>query len=391
MRLLILNYEYPPIGGGAGNAAWFLCREWGRQGHYVDIVTTWFAGLDETSKESERITVHRVKSLRKKNEQSNPVEMLSYVLKGYGRAYDLLKDNQYNRIIAFFSIPSGIIAYRLWKRKGIPYIVLLRGGDVPGFLPGQLGLFHWITLPFTKKIWRRAGCVIANSTGLAGLAAKTARKIDVLVDIVPNGVDTDFFSPAPYFPAGPFTFLFVGRFSVQKNILVLLDQFEKYVGHSGGRLLLVGDGPKKKDIERRVASSPVLIHSVTLYPWCSKEALLRFYQLAHCFVNPSLYEGLPNALLEAMACGLPVIASNVGGNNELVKPAINGFLFDLSYPDSLGKSMQDIIGCGCVKVMGEASRRTAMECFSWAKSAAGIVNCMSISASSGSCLPEKKL
>jgi glycosyltransferase involved in cell wall biosynthesis len=379
MRLLVLNYEYPPIGGGAGNAAWFLCREWGRQGYRIDIVTAWFTGLGETTKESEQVTVHRVKSLRKKSEQSNPIEMMSYVLKGHDRARDLLRKDAYDHIIAFFSIPSGIIAYRLWKLTGIPYTLLLRGGDVPGFLPGQLGFFHWITLPLTKKIWRSARCIIANSTGLAGLADRTARTINVPVNVVPNGVDTEFFFPAPHLPAGTFTFLFVGRFSVQKNIMVLLDQFEKTVAHSGAQLLLIGDGPKKKDIERRVASSPALIHSVTLHPWCSKEVLLRFYQSAHCFLNPSLYEGLPNALLEAMACGLPVIASNVGGNNELVKPAVNGFLFDLSSPDSLGKAMQDIIRCGHGKVMGDASRQIAMEGFSWAKSAAGIVNHLSIS------------
>ena len=108
MRLLVLNYEYPPIGGGAGNATWFLCREWGRQGHCVDIITTWFAGLEETLKESELVTVYRVKSLRKKSEQSNPFEMMSYVLKGHARSLELLRKNRYDRIIAFFSIPSSL-------------------------------------------------------------------------------------------------------------------------------------------------------------------------------------------------------------------------------------------------------------------------------------------
>lgn len=373
MRILVLNYEYPPLGGGAGNATHFLCGEWGKCGITVDIVTTWFTGLKISEKESENVTVHRVHSLRKRAEQSNPLEMMSYVRKCFLKAKDLCSNNKYDRIISFFAIPTGLAAHRLSLYTGIPYIVLLRGGDVPGFLPKQLKFFHAVTWFWTKKIWRRAERVIANSVGLQKLAQKTGSRIGVSVEMIPNGVDTEFFKPVQLPGTQPYTFLFVGRFSEQKNIFYLLDQFEKVMIDRNIKLILVGDGPEKRNIEKKVSSSDVLRGSVTLHPWSTKEKLLGYYQSAHCFVNPSLYEGLPNTVLEALACGLPVIASDIGGNNELVIHGENGFLFSLNELDCLKNVIEKIIGITAINNMGTFSRNSIVDRFSWMSAAKQIL------------------
>jgi glycosyltransferase involved in cell wall biosynthesis len=311
--ILVLNYEYPPLGGGAGNATHFLCREWSKMDLGIDVVTTWFPGLDEIEKTSDRTTIYRVRSRRKRMEQSNPLEMLDYMVRGYRKARDLCRRRSYDLTVSFFALPSGWIAYRLFRRAKLPYIVLLRGGDVPGFLPDQLALFHRWTLPLTDRIWKGAGRIIANSAGLRALAMETGRRLGISVDMVPNGVDADFFQPGDRRNHGkPFTFLFVGRFIVQKRLLSLIEQFEKHIAPHGAVLALVGDGPEKGSLVNRIRSSRLLSSTVTLHPWSDKEALLAFYQNAHCLVHPSSQEGLPNTLLEAMACGLPVIASNIG-------------------------------------------------------------------------------
>ena len=186
MRFLVLNYEYPPLGGGAGNATYFLCREWARMGIVTDIVTTWFPGLDQETCESALVTVHRVRSRRKKAAQSNAVEMLSYVAQGYLKARVLCERHAYDRVVSFFAIPCGMIALRLNQKLAIPYAVLLRGGDVPGFLPRELAFYHRLTMPLTRRIWRNADRVVANSRGLQELASVTGRRIGVTVDMVPN-------------------------------------------------------------------------------------------------------------------------------------------------------------------------------------------------------------
>jgi glycosyltransferase involved in cell wall biosynthesis len=365
MRLLVLNYEYPPLGGGAGNATYCLCKEWEKMGKRIDIVTTWFPGFDEVHKESETTTVYRVKSRRKRAEQSNPLEMLSYMIRGYGKAKALVGRFSYDLVIGFFSIPSGWIAYRLFRLYRLPYIILLRGGDVPGFLPRQLGFFHRVTMPLTKRIWRSAQSVIANSRGLKQLAEKTANRIGTAVEYVPNGVDADFYRPVSERSRSSPIFLFAGRFSAQKNLLSLLEQFEVSAAQEGARLQLVGGGPEEAAIDKAIARSSVLSSTVVRKPWCSKEDLRRHYQEAYCFVNPSLYEGLPNTLLEAMACGLPAIASDIGGNNELVVEGENGFLFKVSDPHGLGKCMREMMRLPAPEVFGRRSRERVLKEFSW--------------------------
>jgi glycosyltransferase involved in cell wall biosynthesis len=373
MRVLILNYEYPPLGGGAGNATYFLAREWGRKDIKVDVVTTWFSGLKDITYESDNITVYRVRSKRKKADRSNVLEMLSYVLLGQKKTNELCDKNKYDLIVSFFSIPSGIIARATKKRYRIPYIVLLRGGDVPGFLPRQLGWFHALTMPLTKGIWRDATRIIANSKSLRDLAMKTGSRIKRSVEMAPNGVDVDFFRPGTNRAEKPFIFIFAGRFVPQKNLPYLLRQFELTNKNGVARLILVGDGPERSAIAAQVLASKELEATVLLYPWSTKEDLLCMYQSSHCIVNPSLEEGMPNTLLEAMSCGLPAIASDIGGNNELVENGKNGYLFDLHDAYGLSKRMQDIMRGTDSDAMGAYSRALAVAKYAWAASAEQIL------------------
>ncbi|NLD95145.1 MAG: glycosyltransferase family 4 protein [Fibrobacter sp.] len=373
MRILVLNYEYPPLGGGAGNATYFLSREWGCMGIVTDIITTWFTGLDEITHESNNVTVYRVKSRRQKVSQSNPREMISYILKAYKKAKELLVANKYDLSIAFFSIPSGIISYRLHTRFKIPYYVLLRGGDVPGFLGKELERMHSLIMPITKLVWKHATRIIANSRQLADLADKTAVQLARKVEIIPNGVDTTQFFPDLSKHQSFFTFLFTGRFVRQKNVELLLQQFDKALQQCEARLILAGDGPMKETLVLICKLSPRLMHHVEIRHWVPKCDLLTLYQSAHCFINPSTDEGMPNTVLEAMACGLPVIASNIGGNNELVRHGKNGFLFNLSEPDALCNCIISMMTSQDYNQMSFFSCNYARNNYSWSETAAKIL------------------
>jgi glycosyltransferase involved in cell wall biosynthesis len=98
----------------------------------------------------------------------------------------------------------------------------------------------------------------------------------------------------------------------------------------------------------------------------SPVTLRHVYQSADCLVNASQYEGMPNIILEAMACGLPVIASRVPGNDELVRNGATGFLFDLQEPDSLMKAIGQLMNDRdlCAR-LGAAARNRVTKNFSW--------------------------
>jgi glycosyltransferase involved in cell wall biosynthesis len=145
--------------------------------------------------------------------------------------------------------------------------------------------------------------------------------------MIENGLDSALFKPE-HKRENPFRFLFVGRLHAIKNIQLLIVCFnELLIDFPDIELHIYGEGPEKANL-MALAMHYGLATSVLFFDWVKKEKLPEVYNAAHCFINPSLNEGLPNTVMEAMACALPVIASNVVGNNNLIAHKENGLLFE---------------------------------------------------------------
>jgi len=311
MRILLINYEYPPLGGGAGNATRNMAREMAALGHTVFVMTARFADLphEETV---DGYTVIRIPSRRRAKDRSNVIEMLSFLLSSLWAVIAWRRRIRADACIAYFGIPGAPAAWVQRILFGVPYIVSLRGGDVPGFQPYDLKNFHRLTKPIIQFLWWQSKSVVANSKGLATLAQKSApnRKIH----IIPNGVDTTFFSPVEKDFQG--RLLFVGRVSQQKGLTYLLQAIAQS-DTKPTRLTIVGDGPLRSPLENE-ARSLGLEDIVHLHGWADRTDLPAIYQNHDIFVLPSLDEGMPNVILEAMASGLPIICTAIAGNEELV-------------------------------------------------------------------------
>lgn len=367
MKLLLVNYEFPPLGAGAATATYHVGKELVLMGHDVTVLTSSHRTLPRFE-DVEGMKVHRIPGLRKKTSQSNMVEMLSFVVSALFRMPSILRSCRIEKVMVFFSFPCGPLG--LWGKilSGVPYLVLLRGGDVPGTEPG-LHKIHALLTPVRRLVYGQSRRVIANSPGLKALAEK-ADPVDVAM--VPNGVDTDFYSPSEKTSLNkPFQFLFTGRFSEQKNLFFLLDALAKFKTRSKSDFLLhmAGDGPlKSKLVDYAVELG--MNHGIVWHGWCGKNKLRDLYRQSDCLVNPSLYEGMPNVVLEAMACGLPVIASRVPGNDTLVKDGKTGFLFDLSDGEGLARALEQVLRDDrrC-RSMGESARKSVLERHSWTRAA----------------------
>jgi glycosyltransferase involved in cell wall biosynthesis len=363
VKFLLVNHEYPPVGGGAATASCAIAHNLSALGHDVVVLTASYAGLPYRGKEK-AVEIHRIRCLRKQADRSSLFEMMTFMIAALLSLPFVLAKHRPDAILIFFLLPSGPIGAIAKLFFGLPYVVSLRGGDVPG-LVSQLNLIHKTVAPLRRFVLKHARAVVANSDGLRKLSEAADR---YPIRVIPNGVDADFFRPdGAGFRRdrshGPLRILFVGRFQEQKNLPFLLRQFARLpLGRF--ELHLVGDGPQKKTL-RDLAKQLGLEGSIVWHGWLPRAALPQVYQSADCLVNPSLYEGMPNVVLEAMACGLPVVASKVAGNDALVLDGETGFLFELEEPAGLIFALMQLYDVDLRLRMGTCGRARAEEFFSW--------------------------
>lgn len=364
-RTLIVNYEFPPIGGGAGTATFNIARELVRLGAEVQVLTAGYGDLPAMER-IDGVVVRRIPTLRRRKDRSNVLEMMIFMIAGMLWAVPIARRFRPAAVITFFGIPCGPIGYVLKKLLRIPYIVSLRGGDVPGYLPANLSTYHRLTAPISRIVWGAAAAIIANSDGLANLARTFMRECPI--GVINNGVDTQVFSPGKdTMSASIIRVLTVGRLHHQKAIDVLLRAFAELPDQirSGSELLIVGDGPERHNLAA-LAAGLGIGEKVHFLGWVDRNNLPKIYRSAEIFAFPSRDEGMPNAVLEAMASGLPVIASSVSGIAELVTPDVTGLIIPIEDQAALAQALEKLISDGHQREeMGKAGRDKVETAFSW--------------------------
>lgn len=357
MRVLFFNYEYPPIGGGGANANAYLFREFSQFPDLtVDCVTSAAGASGETVRLSENITLYRLPVGKRRLHFWTQVEIVRYLVAAHRQAARLLQDHRYDLCHAFFGFPSGMLAWL--RRCQLPYLISLRGSDVPGFNP-RFSTQYVVLKPLFRRIWGHAGSVVVNSQGLGVLARDFEPSLEY--PVIPNGIDTVEFSPGG--ADGGAHLLCVSRLVARKGVQHLLEAMPlvlRQVPHA--RLTIVGEGDLDGALRQRAAELG-LAERVTFLGRVPHERLPEIYRSADLFVQPSFYEGMSNTVLEAMACGLPIVATGEGGREELFDG--NAVLAPYGDPQVLADSLTGLLRSPeQLRSMGEASRRIALE-FSW--------------------------
>ena len=365
MRILMLNYEFPPIGGGGANANHYILKQFADDEDLsIDLVTSSKDGADRTDSFASNITLHRLNVRKKALHYWTQPEVLRWLWRARGYVKKSLDLSSYDVCHAIFGFPSGMIAYLI--RKRLPYIISLRGSDVPGF--NQRFSAQYVVLkPIFRRIWRKAAAVIANSEGLRDLALQTD---DVPIGVIPNGVDTEEFAPAEIFASPGPRLICVSRLIERKGIDFLIRAMPAVIeNHPQATLSIFGEGNIKEELEDLVRTLG-LADSVTLPGRVAHDELPARYADADVFVLPSKNEGMSNTVLEAVASGLPVVGTTVGGNNVLVEEGQNGFLVEPERADVLADAILKIAAdADGARAMGRRSREIA-ETMSWGSVAA---------------------
>ncbi len=337
MRILTVIYEFPPIGGGGGRAAYDICRELVSRGHDVTVLTAHMRGLPFQDSE-DGIHVVRISSLRKEPFRATFFTMLAYVLAGLWAGLRLIFIHRPDIIHTHFAVPSGALAWTLSMLTGIPYVLTAHLGDVPGGVPEKTGKwFRWLE-PLTKPIWRRATRVVAVSEFTRQLALK---HYAVNVQVIPNGADVLHLVPAELKLSNPPHLVFAGRFVYQKNPLAIIKVLSQ-LKDLDWFCSMLGDGPMFEEVKTEIAKQGMSDRFI-LPGWVTPQDVLDQFSKSDILFMPSFSEGLPVVGVQALAEGLAIVASRIGGFLDLVDNEQNGYLIEVQDVDAFSKALRGLI------------------------------------------------
>lgn len=351
----MLNYEFPPLGGGAANATYYILKEFSKfEDLEIDLVTS---SVDKSriEKFSKNIKIHYLDIGKKKKNlhYQSGKELLTYSWRAYWYSWKLKREKNFDLIHAFFGIPCGFLAMMLFK----PYIVSLRGSDVPFYNERFKTVDKFFFRFLSWIIWRFSKKVIANSKGLKELATRTS---NCNIGVIYNGIDILEFKPKKsYSTSKTLKIISVGRLIERKGFKYLLEALK---GLDNVSLSIVGGGPLREELSRMAEDLGV---DVKFYGEVSHDKMNSLYNKHDIFILPSLNEGMSNTVLEAMASGLPLVLSDVGGSRELVDG--NGFIVRKGYSNLIREKIERYLKDRSLVKKHSVRSRELAERMSWEK------------------------
>lgn len=360
MRILMVNCEYPPIGGGAAQANHQLLKQFAHQPDlYVDLLTSGIKSCPPIETFASNINIHRIPLKKKNLHYWRKLEVIRWIYQANRYYRQLITQNHYDLAHAFFAFPSGYPCYR--SADHLPYIVSLRGSDVPGYNV-RLGLDYLLLARLFRNIWNRADSVIANSIGLRDLAQKFTPNLEI--PVIPNGIDTEQYIPAPQHPFHrPIRALTVARLISRKRLDLLIST----LAHTNQlntpvHLTIAGQGNLLQTL-RKQADTLNVLEQITFLGRVPSEQMPAVYQQHDLFLMSSAHEGMSNAMLEAMASGLPIITTPCEGVTELITN--NGIIVNQPNPQAIAQAIVNLsTNEDLYRTMSQNARQHAAS-FSW--------------------------
>lgn len=241
-------------------------------------------------------------------------------------------------ILSFFAYPDGVASAMLARSLGLPVAIGCLGSDV------NVKSKRAIEGLFIRRAFAQAGRVLTVSAALAREVEALGVSGDRLA-IIPNGIDRDQFPAVTPVDArtrlgvefGGRLIVCVSRLSREKGVDILLDAVP-HLRDRDVRVLVVGDGDQRKELEARSARLG-LAGRVTFVGRKAHDEVPLWISAGQVVALPSRIEGHPNAVLEAHACGRPVVAANVGGVPETITSERVGVIVDPEDPHALARGL----------------------------------------------------
>jgi len=332
----VSRYFYPFV-GGLENRVYRIACALAARGIRVTIITSRISPEFPPQQTLDGVSIYRLASPRMKifGACMFIARLICFLFK---------KRTQYQALHTFQVGHSSAAAICIGRLLRKPVFLHLSGGGSGGDIGRHLKTpWGWIYL---------ALCRFAST--IVVLNAQMQRELKILlysaarIACIPNGVDTAFYQPhnnriqlkqSMGLPEAPIL-LYTGRLSAEKGVATLVHAYALLKHSSAAALYIIGSGPEQQHIERLIQKLQ-LDNRVTLLP--ALNDIRPYYQCSDIFVMPSFHEGISNSVLEAMACALPVVATNVTGNTDLVRDRHNGLLVPADNAPALAAALDELL------------------------------------------------
>jgi glycosyltransferase involved in cell wall biosynthesis len=348
MKILMINYEYPPLGGGGGVATQDIARELAQR-HTVHVLTSSATGQPEKESETDcDLTVFRARVLSRKTKSTASIaSMLSFYPFGITEGIRLVKQYDYDVINTWFAIPSGPTGVYLSRRYHIPHLLSIVGGDI--YDPSKWYSPH--RNPLLKPVVKRVLSKANRHTAISHDIERRARqfyKFDREIEIIPLGIKMPRFSPVSREQLGLENnkryAITVGRLVRRKDLPTLIRALH-LLQRPELDLIVLGDGPELGQL-KALALELGISNQVQFRGFVPETLKYQLLSQSDVFALPSLHEGFGLVFIEAMYCGLPIVATTVGGQEDFLQDGKTGFLVAPGDPLALKNALARVLDNG---------------------------------------------
>jgi glycosyltransferase involved in cell wall biosynthesis len=348
-RILILPSWYPPDGGYFFKEHSEAIRKMGWQ---TDVLVNRLVGV----RKMVQVGLSALRKYRVNDENGLQVVRSFYLKVPGNEKYNILGwarqtariyhryEKQFGRpafILAHSVTWAGYAAYLLNRKYGIPYVIVEHRSFFVWSSPEAKQMVKSFHIPLFKLAYDHCEKLILVSDSMKkGIEAMVPSALNRSV-VIPNMIRQDLFLPPPESrKPDPFVFLWAGRLEHVKGVDILLEAVKLLRERTNKEFLLrlAGKGSRREELERQAAALGVS-EGVSFLGRLSRKEMMEEMQRGNCFVLPTRYEAFGVVLIEAMATGLPVIATRSGGPESIVNTE-NGLLIDPENAEDLARAMQ---------------------------------------------------